>query len=35
MLPDMKDWVRERIENLKSPGFADAGLYDPPWAAPT
>ena len=27
---DMKDWAGERIEDLKSRGFDNAGLYDPP-----
>jgi formate dehydrogenase iron-sulfur subunit len=27
---DMKQWASERIVDLKSRGFANAGLYDPP-----
>jgi formate dehydrogenase iron-sulfur subunit len=27
---DMTDWAGERIVDLKSRGFANAGLYDPP-----
>jgi formate dehydrogenase iron-sulfur subunit len=27
---DMKEWAGERIEDLKSRGFENAGLYDPP-----
>ena len=27
---EMKDWAAHRIEDLKSRGFANAGLYDPP-----
>ena len=27
---EMKDWAAGRIEDLKSRGFANAGLYDPP-----
>jgi formate dehydrogenase iron-sulfur subunit len=27
---DMRDWAAERIEDLKSRGYANAGLYDPP-----
>src|SRR5476649_1944483 len=27
---DMKDWAQERIVDLKSRGFEQAGLYDPP-----
>jgi formate dehydrogenase iron-sulfur subunit len=27
---DMKQWAGERIVDLKSRGFANAGLYDPP-----
>ncbi|MFZ0869614.1 MAG: formate dehydrogenase subunit beta [Rhodanobacter sp.] len=27
---DMKDWAQERIVDLKSRGFENAGLYDPP-----
>jgi formate dehydrogenase iron-sulfur subunit len=26
---DMTDWAGERVEELKSRGFANAGLYDP------
>jgi formate dehydrogenase iron-sulfur subunit len=27
---DMKDWAGERVEELKTRGFENAGLYDPP-----
>ena len=27
---DMTDWAGERIKDLKSRGFENAGLYDPP-----
>jgi formate dehydrogenase iron-sulfur subunit len=27
---DMRDWAGERIKDLKSRGFENAGLYDPP-----
>jgi len=27
---DMKEWAGERVEDLKSRGFQNAGLYDPP-----
>ena len=27
---EMKDWAAGRIEDLKSRGFDNAGLYDPP-----
>jgi formate dehydrogenase iron-sulfur subunit len=27
---DMTDWAKERIKDLKSRGFENAGLYDPP-----
>ena len=32
---DMTDWAGERIEDLKSRGFANAGLYDPPGVSGT
>ena len=32
---DMKDWAGERIEDLKSRGFENAGLYDPPGVSGT
>jgi formate dehydrogenase iron-sulfur subunit len=32
---DMTDWAEERIEDLNSRGFANAGLYDPPGVSGT
>ena len=32
---DMTHWAGERIEDLKSRGFANAGLYDPPGVSGT
>ena len=32
---DMQDWAGERIEDLKSRGFENAGLYDPPGVSGT
>jgi formate dehydrogenase iron-sulfur subunit len=32
---DMTDWAGERIKDLKSRGFANAGLYDPPGVSGT
>ncbi len=32
---DMTDWAGERIEDLKSRGFENAGLYDPPGVSGT
>jgi formate dehydrogenase iron-sulfur subunit len=32
---DMKEWAGERVEELKSRGFENAGLYDPPGVSGT
>jgi formate dehydrogenase iron-sulfur subunit len=32
---DMTNWAGERIEDLKSRGFQNAGLYDPPGVSGT